>query len=100
MTHGRPYGFLRPATQGSWNLRVFPYQHWVEANSKPEDSIPYVRAGLAEQLEMQQPGADTWCQRWNYRLPTSRRTLDRGFDPEVHCVVRTSQAPAILVPRP
>lgn len=24
MTHGYPYGFPRPAAQGSWNLRVFP----------------------------------------------------------------------------
>lgn len=44
MTHVRPYGFLRPAAQGSWSLRVFP------------------------------------------------------FDPEVHRVVRTSEAPAVVVP--
>lgn len=25
MTHGRSYGFLRPAAQGPWNLRVFPF---------------------------------------------------------------------------
>lgn len=43
MTHVRPYGFLRPSAQGSWNLHVFP------------------------------------------------------FDPEVHRVVRTSEAPAVVV---
>ncbi|MFI1408813.1 hypothetical protein ACH4Y0_02570 [Streptomyces sp. NPDC020707] len=44
MTHVHPYGFLRLAAHGSWNLRAFP------------------------------------------------------FDPEVHHVVRTSEAPAVVVP--
>ncbi|MFD4576723.1 hypothetical protein ACFWNK_30700 [Streptomyces sp. NPDC058417] len=49
---------------------------------------------LAEQLELQQPGAEVWCRRWNHRLPTWRRTRDGGFDPEVHRVVRIPDAPA------
>ncbi|WP_079185756.1 Mom family adenine methylcarbamoylation protein [Streptomyces sp. NBRC 110465] len=49
---------------------------------------------LAQQLELQQPGADTWCQRWKHREPTWKRTRDGGFDPEVHRVVRIPEAPA------
>ncbi|MFD8609469.1 DUF6884 domain-containing protein [Streptomyces sp. NPDC059631] len=58
-----------------------PYREW-------DDFV------LAQQIELQQSGADDWCQRWNHRIPTWRRTRDGGFDPEVHRVVRIPEAPA------
>ncbi|WP_051853036.1 Mom family adenine methylcarbamoylation protein [Streptomyces aureocirculatus] len=69
----------------------------LETPRRTRPGGPYGEWGdfiLAEQLELQQPGADVWCQRWNHRLPTWRRLRDGGFDPEAHRVVRIPEAPA------
>lgn len=69
----------------------------LETSGRTRPGSPYGEWGgfiLAEQLELQQPGADALCQRWNRRLPTWRRTRDGGFDPEAHRVVRIPEAPA------
>ncbi|MBL1115439.1 hypothetical protein JK364_24005 [Streptomyces sp. 110] len=69
----------------------------LETPGRTRPGGPYGEWGdflLAEQLELQQPGSNAWCQRWNHRLPTWRRTRDGGFDPEAHRVVRIPEAPA------
>ncbi|MGW6602858.1 Mom family adenine methylcarbamoylation protein [Streptomyces sp. NPDC055036] len=69
----------------------------LETPRRTRPGGPYGEWGdfvLAKQIELQQPGADAWCQRWNHRLPTWRRTRDGGFDPEAHRVVRIPEAPA------
>lgn len=48
----------------------------------------------SEQLELLEPGADRWCQRWENRLPTWKRTRDGGFDPALHRVVQIAEPAA------
>ncbi|MFJ9900519.1 hypothetical protein ACIQPR_45050 [Streptomyces sp. NPDC091280] len=38
MTHVRPYGFLRPAAQGSWNLHAFPSDPQVHRGVRTSDA--------------------------------------------------------------
>ncbi|MEU3909692.1 hypothetical protein AB0F20_38890, partial [Streptomyces goshikiensis] len=37
-----------------------------------------------EQLELMEPGAGDWCQRWEKRMPSWKRTRDGGFNPGLH----------------
>ncbi|MFE7135807.1 hypothetical protein ACFVIM_33650 [Streptomyces sp. NPDC057638] len=47
-----------------------------------------------EQLSLLEPGYDGWCQRWERRIPTWRRTRDGGFDPSLHRLRLIPEAPA------
>ncbi|MEV6956092.1 hypothetical protein [Streptomyces sp. NPDC051183] len=47
-----------------------------------------------EQLELLEPGADRWCQRWENRMPTWKRTRDGGFDSAVHRVIQIAEPAA------